>query len=410
MRTIINIAALALAAGSIVACSSAPEQAGTLHFGIDGQFAGMDGDTAFLKLITENGYEFVDSAIVKEGGVFHLYAPISKPDFYVLHFSDNERQITLVPDTSQQIALDCRTLDFVNEYTVEGSPESEKICSLVHRISDTRDICDSLGKIFRANINAPNLAGIKESLDSVYDATYKAQRRFSEQFINDNPLSLAQIICLSQYISPRNPVFDPQKDYEIYKSVALRLAEAYPDNMQAAKLSHFVDNIKPATGSASLSGLAVKSGDKAIDIALPNLKGDTVRLSQYKGKYILLDFWVSWSDVAKKNSENINKLYWKFYHNNNFTVYQVSLDDNIEAWKKGVKDQKLNWTSVSDLKVWDSKAVEAYGVRSLPASFLIYPDFTIHEINLSAERLDSRLLELLGKPVRKPVADSAKVE
>lgn len=409
MKTLCTIAAVSLAVSALVGCAPKIEESNGLSFSIDGSFAGMEGDTAFLKLVTDNGYELVDSAKVGEGGSFHLDSPISHPDFYILHFSNSERQITLVPDTSQHIQLTCAYSDFENYYTVDGSPESEKICSLVHRIADTRAVCDSLGGIFRANINAPNLAGIKLALDSVYNLAYRDQRAFSQNFIRENPGSLALIVCVSQYIGPRNPVFDPVKDYAVYKEVADMMAEAYPGNMHTVKLVSYVDKLKlqQQADAYAVADAGIRTGSKAVDIALPNIKGDTVRLSQYKGKYILLDFWASWSDVSKRNSENLMKIFWKYYYNKTFTVYQVALDDNAERWKQGLRDQKIKWTSVSDLKVWDSKAVEAYGVKSLPASFLIYPDFTVHEINLQADRLDARLLELLGKPVKKPVADSS---
>lgn len=398
MRTLVTIAAMAFAAGALWSCSPKVEEPNRLNFSVDGNFASMAGDTAYLKLITENGNEFVDSARVGADGVFHLESPISKPDFYILHFSNSERQITLIPDTCQHITMACADTDFENSYSVSGSPESELICSLMHQIADTRAICDSLGKIFRANVNAPNLAGIKLRLDSVYSATYKAQRQFSEKFIKDNPGALSQIVCLSQYIAPRNPVFDPEKDFSIYKGVADALSQSYPENYHARKLMAYVDKLRLAQAGETQLWASIKSGDKAPDIALPNQRGDTVRLSSLKGRYILLDFWSSWSDVARKNSENLNKLYWKFYHNK-LSVYQVSIDDSYDSWVKGFKEQRLSWISVSDLKGWNSKAVEAYGVRQLPATYLIYPDFTVHEINLQADKLDARLLELLGKPI-----------
>jgi peroxiredoxin len=148
------------------------------------------------------------------------------------------------------------------------------------------------------------------------------------------------------------------------------------------------------------SGQQIAVGQTAPDITLPNIKGDSVKLSSFKGKYVLLDFWASWSDVSKVNTENLNKLYWKF-RNNNFTVYQVALEENADAWKNAVKAQKIPWVSVSDLKLWRSSAAELYGVRSLPSSFLIAPDMTVKAVNLSAEKLDEKLLELVGKPIKR---------
>lgn len=385
----------------VVGCGPDKDRGASPKFDIEGEFADMAGDVAYIKLVEENGYEFIDSARVGEDGRFRLEGNISGPDFYILHFaSDISRQITLILDTAQHVKLSGRAADFPDCYEVQGSSESEGICGLIHRIRDTRTVSDSLGRIFRANVNSSELSVIKQSLDSAYNVVYKRQRAFSEDFIKKNPDALAQIVCLSQYISPKTPVFDPQKDFHYYNGVAERLVERYPDNIQTRKLVSYVEKIRLAQGIDSHSQGKVAKGDDAPDIALRTVKGDSVKLSSLKGKYILLDFWASWSDVAKVNTENISKVYSK-YRFSNFAVYQVALEESKDDWQKGLKSQGITWVSVSDLKLWNSSAAEAYGVRSLPASFLISPDFKVVDINLPAEKLDDRLLELVGKPVKR---------
>ena len=393
-----------------VAAGCMPKADNTLRtkFELLGEFDGMAGDTAYLKLVKDNGYEFIDSAMVDANGRFRLEGGIAGPDFYILHFaSDNSRQITLIPDTAQILTVKGRAADFPDCYEVTGSPESESVCQMMHRIRRTRNVLDSLGRIFRSNIDSPDLADIKAALDSVYSCTCKEQRKFSENFLRTHPDALAQIVCLSQYIAPKLPVFDPSKDYHIYSSVAERLSERFPDHLQTRKLVSYVEKMRLSQGGGSQSHGRVSKGDIAPDIALRNIKGDTVRLSSLKGKHILLDFWASWSDVSKINTENLSKIYWK-YHYNNFVVYQVALEDKTDAWKAGLKAQKIPWISVSDLKLWNSSAAESYGVRAFPASFLIGPDFKVLDVNLTAEQLDDRLLQLVGKPVRR-VRDSAEV-
>ena len=89
-------------------------------------------------------------------------------------------------------------------------------------------------------------------------------------------------------------------------------------------------------------------------------------------------------------------------------MYQVALEEKADDWKNGLKAQKIPWVSVSDLKLWNSSAAETYGVRALPASFLIGPDFKVLDVNLSADQLDDRLLQLLGKPIRRASIDTTK--
>jgi peroxiredoxin len=403
-RHILVLVLCALIAG----CMPNTENAPRTKFAVMGEFEGMSGDTVFLKLVKDNGYEFIDSAIVDANGRFSLEGGIAGPDFYILHFaSDDSKQITLIPDTAQVVEIKGRAADFPDCYEVEGSPESESVCQLVHRMCRTRNVLDSLGRIFRTNIDSPDLADIKGRLDSVYSITCKEQRMFSENFLKSHPDALAQIVCLSQYIAPKMPVFDPSKDFDIYNNVSERLSARFPDHLQTRKLVSYVEKMRLSKGVGTLTQGKVSKGDIAPDIALRSIKGDTVRLSSLKGKYILLDFWASWSDVSKINTENLNKIYWK-YRYNNFVVYQVALEEKSDDWKNGLKAQKIPWVSVSDLKLWNSSAAETYGVRALPASFLIGPDFKVLGVNLSAEELDDKLLQLVGKPIKRSL-DSIKV-
>ena len=368
-----------------------------LSFKVKGSFKECAGDTVFLKLIKETGLEFIDSALVNKDGSFELKGRISSKDFYVLHFNDPEKTITLIPDTCENIVIKSDDKNFDKHYTVENSPESGKVCQVITELTKMQEVTDTLGRTFRRSVSEKNLAEIKAHLDSVYAENYKVLREKSEQFLSENKNSLAQIVCLSQYITPKTPLFDPEKDFSIYKDVYENLAECYPDNYHTRKLGSYIERQKLSfSGEKPLQG-HITEGMTAPEIALPNIKGDTIKLSKFKGKYILVDFWASWSEISQEHTEKIAKVYWKYY-NNNFTVFQVALESRYDKWKQALKDQKIPWASVSDLKVWNSKAALDYGVKKLPSSFLIYPDFTVHEINFSPEKLDARLEELVGKP------------
>lgn len=376
------------------ACVNPKNETKDLSFSVKGCFKGLEGDTAYLKHVQESGLEFIDSALVDQNGNFVLRGVVSKPDFFVLHFSGSDEQITLVPDTCQEIIISSTDRDYASFYDVKNSPESEDICHIINRLRKMQKITDSLGVIFRKSMSDKNLAGIKYQLDSVYNLNYNELRKKSEVFLKENPKTLSQIVCLSQYITPKTPLFDPQQDYEIYKSVCENLVTYYPDNYHTKKLVSFLERQRlTLSGESSVPG-RITSGMKAPEIALKNIKGDTLKLSKFKGKYILVDFWASWSDVSQKNTENITKLYWKYYKKN-FAIFQVALDTKYEVWKQALKDQKIPWVSVSDLKGWGSKAALDYGVKSLPSNFLIYPDFTVHEINTEIPQLDKRLKDLL---------------
>src|SRR5664279_4639151 len=100
--------------------------------------------------------------------------------------------------------------------------------------------------------------------------------------------------------------------------------------------------------------------------------GKPISLSSFKGKYVLVDFWASWCGPCRAENPNVLKAYIEF-KDKNFTILGVSLDKDKDAWEKAIGDDKLAWTQVSDLKFWNSKAVEIFQFQGIPFNVLIDP-------------------------------------
>ena len=144
---------------------------------------------------------------------------------------------------------------------------------------------------------------------------------------------------------------------------------------------------------ASVTALSI--GGTPPDIALNTPEGEELKLSDLRGKVVLIDFWASWCGPCRRENPNVKRVYEK-YKDQGFDILGVSLDRKNEAWLNAIAKDGLEWHHISDLKGWQSAAAAAYGVRSIPATFLLDAEGKIIARNLRGEALEAKLREVFG--------------
>ncbi|WPU93638.1 TlpA disulfide reductase family protein [Mucilaginibacter sabulilitoris] len=206
------------------------------------------------------------------------------------------------------------------------------------------------------------------------------QKAALKNFITNNPNSYLSLLAIN---SVAGPAPDPAEIEPLFNG----LSQSLKDSETGKNLKHGIDALK-----------VTAIGAVAPDFTQNDANGTPVKLSSFRGKYVLLDFWASWCGPCRQENPNVVRNYNK-YKAKNFTVVGVSLDkpEGKAAWLAAIKSDGLEWTQVSDLKFWNNEAAALYQVSSIPQNYLIDPNGKIIAKNLRGEDLDAKLQELFGK-------------
>ena len=361
-------------------------------FRVEGSVTGAEGKTLYLEASTLEGIVLMDSVKLKSSGTFTFKAPRPEsPEYYRLRV-DNQ-VINFAIDTTETVTIHAPFDRMATDYTTEGSPDNQRIKELVMLQTHLQSQVNALQQAAQARQIAANLAQ-----DSILALTKAYKEQVRTNYIFNAPDSKSAYFALFQRLGSYM-IFDPlndRDDIKCFAAVATSLNHYYPHASRSKNLYNIVIKGMKNTRKPKERVIELEEGQVSetgvIDINLRDLNGTAHRLSDLRGKVVILDFTAYQTNVSTTHNYLLRDLYDK-YAARGLEIYQVSLDADEHFWKT-VADN-LPWVCVRDANGIYSTYATTYDVRDLPTTFLVNKQ---NELSLRCEEstdLEQELKALL---------------
>lgn len=367
-------------------------------FQVSGTILNSSAKMVYLEKISAAAMQPVleDSAAIGKDGKFVLKAEPDESVVYNLRLDQSMYPVASVINDTDKIKLTIQlskeNSQFAEKYEVEGSPASQQMKDFMYTFNN------DLQRIFAVVQQTDSLRKINAP-DSVIFPLMTRQRELTEnvkQFtlnaldnVSDPALAMFELGYYQSTANGSGFGLEPLANEKVNALVAAA-ARKFPNHRAVADIKKGLEEDAQRALAASWVG------KEAPDFSLPDVNGTEVKLSSFKGKYVLVDFWASWCQPCRGENPNLVKAYEKF-KGKNFTILGVSLDRPGQKanWLKAIKDDKLNWTHVSDLQYWSSPVVSLYHFDGIPFNVLVDPEGRVIGEGLRGASLENKLAEVL---------------
>lgn len=355
---------------------------------LDGKLTKQNGPVKIYLNKVVNEALVVDSAEV-QNGVFHFEGMVDGPKRAMLILDTKGGSMNfmeLPPDTDTRIFfLEKGTI----KVTVNGQVSKARISSPlndeeVYFNKSMKSVLKSIRQLSKeynkASATKKEDKGFQQQMALRYQVSHEAQKLLQHKYIAENPNSFFSLMALEELAG-----LDVNPD--MIEPIFLKLSEEVRNTTEGKAFAAEIARARNLT-----------IGSDAPDFEVPDMNGKMVRLSDFKGKTVFLDFWASWCEPCRREHRKILEAYNQF-KDKNFTIISVALDPPADRkyLLEAIKEDSMVWTNLADPKIDRNHAARVYGVKAIPQNYLIDSTGMIFNKDLTGESLYQQLNSLLNK-------------
>ncbi len=346
--------------------------AGTPHYEVSVALDGVEGEKTFiLGKYQEGEWRDVDS-VTTLTGAFSFQGQVDYPELFYLKVKGQRTGLSFFVENAQ---IEIKgNVDSLAVAQVQGSKTQVEYDAYHEKM---REQSSELRRVYNLSLKAKSEGDetLWAELDKKRMEIYEEMQSFRRDYSKNNPASYVAPVILMQLM------------YQLSQDELKEALGLMDENLQKTSMVQKMQDYIQQQENVAV-------GKIAPDFTQADPEGHAVKLSDLRGKFLLVDFWASWCGPCRKENPNVVAVY-NDYKDKGFDVLGVSLDKSKDDWLKAVEEDQLSWTQVSDLKSWKNEVAQQYVVKSVPSNFLLDKDGVIIAKNLRGDELRAKIAELL---------------
>jgi len=373
----LNILGLAATIFIAVSCGMSPgknSKSEKINESLSGNIKNASGESLIIEKMTQSGVQVLDTIALDKDGNFSFKTYSDTAWFYRVQLLNKGHWVQILIHPGDKLMFNGDASNKLSSFTITGNPKVEAYQKYLMKEVAYKNTSDSIRFVYQAAKNENKAHLVFDALDARYKYISKDMEKYSINFLKEQKDNLASLVVASN-------IDQEIKNKEVVMNMIKEVGKTYPNH------PYWKDYNDRMTAF-----YAINVGGLAPNVSLVNPEGKILSLDSLRGKVVLLDFWATWCGPCRGEIPFLKQAYAK-YKSKGFEIFSVSSDRDVEAWKRFIKAQEMNWQHVIESS--NAEASRIYMVNSIPRTYLLDRDGKIIAMNLRGQELLNKLAELI---------------